>query len=135
MKHLRYHINQNKQIDKGKIYLIYIGRDSKITEVRAHFVYDLRNFLKISITRHQLSNYMKFKLKYSYLKRSYRPIKISKLKHILWKGLFSFKFLKILLTYYFISNFDESSFNWDVGRDYCWLPRIERRISQHCCLE
>ena len=121
-----FHEKTTDQLFQRKINLTYIGRDYKspklpLTLSLIEEVYQRKTRIKIS--REQLRSYMKNQLKYSYIKGSYRPVKIANSEHILHKWLFSIQFLKILLNGESIANCDESSFSRDVRRDYSWLPR------------
>ena len=77
----------------------------------------------IGLSRRQLGIYIKNRLRYSYIKGSYRPLKTSNPNQIIFKGLFSIRFLRILLGNEITANYDESSFNRDIIRNYSWLPR------------
>ena len=78
-------------------------------------------------TRSQLNIIMEDRFKYNYIRGSCHPLKVSSPDHVLVKGIFSIKLLKILFEGKVIVNYDESSFDRDVIRNYSKLLKVQQK--------
>ena len=84
---------------------------------------NLKESTGIDLTKYKICRYLKRDLKYSYIKGNFRPTLVSTIKRRVAKGLFWVQYLKLLFSGGFITNWDESSFDRSVRRDFSWLPK------------